>query len=152
MWGGGSEAPAGGLICTHVADSCVVPQKPTQHYKAVTLRLKHIIIKYENDSISLMPAGRRGRPSWSKQCLLQCWESDAVSVSGTARGPMHPRHQESAGKLMDWPLAGCRVEGKAEQQEWELAKQCRRKSIGGRKQHVKKKRCFCVRMRSKGKE
>lgn len=65
---------------------------------------------------------------------------------------MHPRHQEAAGKLMDWLLAGCRAEGKAEQQGWASAKQCRRKSIGGRKEHLKKKRCFCVKMRSKGKE
>lgn len=80
-----------------------------------------------------MQARRRGQPSRNKQwstmsggrCCVLCW--------GTARGPAHPSHQESAGKLMGWPLASCRVEGKAEQQEWELAKQCRRKSLGGRK-------------------
>lgn len=136
-WGwdvaGGREAPDGGLICTHVAESCVVSQKPTQLYKAITLRFKKIIIKYKNYAISLMPAGRRGHPSRNKQWSTMLGERCCVLCRGTVRGPMHLSHQESAGKLMDWPLASCRVEGKAEQQEWELAKQCRRKRLGGRK-------------------
>ena len=42
--GGGREAPEGGDICVHVADSLHCTQKLT-HFKAIILQLKNIKIK-----------------------------------------------------------------------------------------------------------